>query len=145
MQPFPSRLRERNEDKVYIVDPINSGSLPDHDSRTKDSQHPNTRPTLPHEAAAKSCQLNSSNYRWLWDQTRRRPRQSQDISPSSHIASASGSSSTMPSAAELQRESIEESLGLEEIDPLTYRSTRLWIPINARYVKAPDRAPIPWY
>ncbi|GHJ87695.1 hypothetical protein NliqN6_4097 [Naganishia liquefaciens] len=38
----------------------------------------------------------------------------------------------MPSAAELQRESIEESLGLEEIDPLTYRSTRLWIPINAR-------------
>lgn len=38
----------------------------------------------------------------------------------------------MPSAAELERESIEDSLGLEEIDPLTYRSTRLWIPINAR-------------
>lgn len=47
----------------------------------------------------------------------------------------------MPSAAELQRESIEESLGLEEIDPLTYRSTRLWIPINARYVEASMQHP----
>lgn len=53
------------------------------------------------------------------------------------LTSTSGTSATMPSAAELQRESIEESLGLEEIDPLTYRSTRLWIPINARYVLAP--------
>jgi hypothetical protein len=40
----------------------------------------------------------------------------------------------MPSPDEIERESIVDSLHIEEIDPLTYRSTRLWIPINARYV-----------
>lgn len=48
------------------------------------------------------------------------------------LTSASGTSSKMPSPAEIERESIVDSLHIEEIDPLTYRSTRLWIPINAR-------------
>ncbi|KAJ9102457.1 hypothetical protein QFC21_002857 [Naganishia friedmannii] len=47
------------------------------------------------------------------------------------LTSASGTSSKMPSPSEIERESIVDSLHIEEIDPLTYRSTRLWIPINA--------------